>query len=278
MSKWTDYGENRLIDKIRGTEPTYAANWYIALGSVGDDGTFTEITGADLPRVAVARSAAKWAATNGSGTTISPSSGSSRSTSNNDAISFSAAASNRGSAEVVALFDASTGGNRWAYAPMPGGAVTVNMGDAPVIAAGALAFAISAQGLTNYGANKLIDEFFRGVAYAWPASLFGALFTTGGSEVAGGSYARAQLDSSPTVLSSTQGNTSASTGTGGASQNLVAINFPTPTVDWGDVNAAGFYDASSGGNELWHKSLSTKTISAGGAPGWPVGELEFVFA
>lgn len=293
MSKLTNFGENKLVDLLRGVAlPLHATNWYIALGSAADDASFTEITGADLPRIAIPHDLVSWAGTQGAGSTLA-STGTSHTTSTNIDIQFAAAASNRGSAAVVGLFDAGTGGNCWAFADMPNGAVTVNSGDAPLITAGTLAFALGVTsgvngGPTDYLVNKLIDYFFRGQAYVAPATLYGCLFTTapdnagGGTEVSGGAYARAPLLADTTHMSGTQGpgTTGASSGTSGKSQNNQAVNFPVPSADWGVVVGTGWKDASSGGNLLFRRTLpAAKTVSGGGAaPTWAVNQLAFTLA
>lgn len=278
----SNFGENKMADKIRGATPPYhATNWYVALGSAASDSSFTEITGTDLPRVAIARNTTAWAATNGAGTTTNPSTGSSASTSNNADIQFAAASSNRGSAAYVGLFDAASGGNCWAWIPMPGGAVTVNITDEPVIAAGALALTfMQVNGATQYLQNKMIDEFFRGVAYSWPASIYGQLFVVG-AEVSGGAYARVALASSMAALSGTQaaGSTSASSGTSGRTSNNALLTYPTPTDDWGDVDEEGWADAATAGNTLIRRDFSSpKSITTGNAPSHAPDSLGFTFA
>ena len=287
MSQFTNFGENKLIDKFRAQVPPYPATyWFVAFGSAADDGSFTEITGADLPRVAVDRSLLKWAGTQGAGTTLA-SSGTSHTTSNNDIIQFATAASDRGTAAFVGLFDASTGGNCWVWLPID--PFAINLGDTPAIAAGALQMSLGLTGgCTDYLANKLIDEIFRGQAWSPPATLYARLFTTaatnagGGVEVSGGSYARPGIAGSLAALSGTQaaGSTSASSGTSGRSSNNAALSFPAPTADWGIIAGDGLGDASTGGNLLLHKTYSSaKTVSAGGsAPSWAPNALGITLA
>mgnify|MGYP000656172872 FL=1 len=65
--------------------------------------------------------------------------------------------------------------------------------------------------MSNYLENKLVDHIFRGVSFTAPAALHVALFTAapsdsgGGTEVSGGSYARAALSPSTTNWASTGG-------------------------------------------------------------------------
>lgn len=288
-SLWTDYAENKLVDKTRGTEPTYAANWYIGLLSSAADGSFVEVTGVNLARVAYARSLANWSGSQGAGTTTA-SSGTSHTTSNNNAIAFAAASGDLAApATHLGLFDALSGGNLWAYVPIPTGPLTVLASDAPSIAAGTVEFVVGeGNGCSDYLSNKLIDEFFRAQAYAWPAITYQSLYTTApgnadaGVEVAGGSYARVAVASSMAAWSGTQaaGSTSASSGTSGKSSNNAAVTFAAPTANWGSVTAYGRRDASSGGNLLvWGSFSSPRSILNGGAtPSFAAGALSNSFA
>lgn len=275
MSLWTDFAENALTDKTRGTEPTYPANWFIGLLSAAADGSFTEVTGVNLARVAVSRSLANWAGSQGDGTTTA-SSGTSHTTSNNNAVQFGAASANLAApATHLGLFDALSGGNLWAYLPIPDGPLTVLLSDEPLFAAGTIRFIVGeGNGCSNYLSNKLIDEFFRAQAYPWPATTYQALYTSApgnadvGTEVAGGSYARVAVASSMANWSGTQsaGSTSASSGTSGKSSNNITIAWSAPTADWGAVTSYGRRDASSGGNLLvWGSFASPRSILNGGA-------------
>ena len=151
------------------------------------------------------------------------------------------------------------------------------------VALGALAPpAAQAGALSDYLENKLVDEQLRGQAYSPPASSYIALLTTAcsdaaaGTEVSGGSYARAAIANSLANWSGTQaaGSTAASSGTGGTTSNNVAINFAAPTASWGTVSHIGFFNAATGGNLLICTALSTpKTISAGDTVSFPPGSL-----
>lgn len=288
MSQFTDFGENKIIDKLRGNgTPPYGASWWIALASAADDTGITEITGADLPRVGVARSLAAWAGTQSPGSVLA-STGSSHQTSNNADVEYAAALSDRGTATHYALCDALTGGNVWAWLPLAD-ALVINNGDAPVLPAGSLVMSLGATGgLTNYASNKLIDEIWRGQDWSWPAEIYAAWFTAspsnagGGTEVSAPSYARAGLTPSLTSMSGTQGagTTGASSGTSGKSSNNAALNFPAPAEDWGIVVNLGTFDAATAGNLLLQKALSApKTISGGGsAPSAAAGKYSITVA
>lgn len=132
----------------------------------------------------------------------------------------------------------------------------------------------SAQALTDYVENKLIDVVLRGTAFSEsaPASLYVALFTSacgdtaGGTEVSGGAYARVAIARSVSAWKSTNGTTSgASSGTTGVSTNAGVINFGTSTGSWGTVTHWGLYDASTAGNLWVCGTLTSQVIPSGAA-------------
>lgn len=138
--------------------------------------------------------------------------------------------------------------------------------------------------MSDFLENKLIDWFFRGQAIGitgasaaagtGPSNLYFGLLTTapsdtgGGTEVTGGSYTRVTVASTLTNYAGTQGagTSVASTGNTGTTSNNGVISFPSPTASWGAVSHFGIYDASTGGNLLFHGALTTpKTINSGDA-------------
>ena len=141
------------------------------------------------------------------------------------------------------------------------------------VAIGSLAPApAQATSLTDYLENKLIDWLIRGQAFTPPTSLFISLHTAScsdsstGTEVTGGSYARASVVSSLANWAGTQAaaSTTASTGTNGTTSNNAAINFATPSAGWGTVTHFGVFDASTAGNMLICQALTvSKTINSG---------------
>jgi len=154
MAAWSDVAENKLIDwffraqaigitgatAAAGTGP---ATLYVALltAAPSDAGGGTEVSGGSYARQPVTSSLANWAGTQGAGTTVA-SSGTSGTTSNNNAITFPAPSANWGSVTHAAIYDAVSGGNLIAWSALTT-AKTVNNGDAaPSFAAGALTFQI----------------------------------------------------------------------------------------------------------------------------------------
>ena len=136
--------------------------------------------------------------------------------------------------------------------------------------------------LSDYLENKLIDHVFRGTVYTAPGTIFIALYTAacsdsaGGTEVAGGAYARASLTATTTNWAGTQsaGSTAVSSGTGGTTSNNTVITFATPSAGWGLVTHIGMLDALSGGNLLVCTALTTsKTINSGDTVSFPAASL-----
>lgn len=141
--------------------------------------------------------------------------------------------------------------------------------------------------MSDYLENKMVDQLFRGQTAPTTSTLYVALLSAapsdsgGGTELTGGSYARVAVTSSLTNWAGTQsaGSTTASSGTGGQTSNNIAITFPTPTATWGTATHFGIYDASTGGNLLFHGQLSiAKTINESDTVTFPIGTLSVTFA
>lgn len=140
--------------------------------------------------------------------------------------------------------------------------------------------------MTDYLENQLVDHIFRTASFSKPSVLAIALFTAapgeagGGTEVAGGSYARVQLNPADANWNATQGGTvGASSGSSGLTDNASDITFPAPTADWGQVTHFAILDAASGGNMLMYGALTTaKTVNNGDpAPKFTAGDLDITF-
>jgi hypothetical protein len=144
----------------------------------------------------------------------------------------------------------------------------------------ALLCALPSYGSSNYLENKLLDYLLRAQSFTAPATVYVGLSTTAcsdgsnGTEVSGGSYARVAVTSSLANWASTQGNTSASSGTGGTTSNVNAITFAIPTVAWGTVGWWFIADASTSGNQLFCGALTnSRVIGVGDTVRFPAGSL-----
>lgn len=128
---FTDYLENKLVDwLVRGQTYTPPTSLYIGLdtGSCTEAGGGTEVTGGSYARVAVTSSLANWAGTQSAGSTVA-SSGTSGTTSNNNAITFPAPTANWGTVVSFRIWDASTSGNALICQTLTT-SKTINNGDA----------------------------------------------------------------------------------------------------------------------------------------------------
>lgn len=106
---------------------------------------------------------------------------------------------------------------------------------------------------SDYLENKVVEHVLRNVTYTPPATVYVGLFTAppgesgGGTEVAGGSYARQPVTFGAAV--------------GGLVSNSSQVTFPTCTgSDWGTITDFAIFDALSGGNELYYGTLTSPVI------------------
>lgn len=126
---------------------------------------------------------------------------------------------------------------------------------------------------SDYLENKTLDALLGGPDYARPATVYLALFTSaptdagGGTEIAGGSYARAAVTNNATNFPAAAG---------GVKSNGTVITYAPATAAWGTVVAFGLFDALSGGNLLFWAPLTTvKPVNSGDSPNWSIGALQF---
>lgn len=128
---WTDYAENKIADAVlRGQALGAPATFYIRLNttSCSDSASGTEVTGTGYARVAVTSSLANWAGTQSAGSTTA-STGTSGTTSNNNAITFpTPGAGGWGTVTSVEWMDAASAGNSWICIGLTI-AKTINQGD-----------------------------------------------------------------------------------------------------------------------------------------------------
>lgn len=136
--------------------------------------------------------------------------------------------------------------------------------------------------MSDYLEGQLRAHIFRTASFTKPATLYMSLFTVtpsdagGGTEVTGGSYARAQCGTGAPL----DANWTAASATDGITTNAVDITFPVPTANWGTVVAFGIHDALTTGNLLvWGPLTTSKTINNGDpAPKFLAGALSITFA
>lgn len=114
--------------------------------------------------------------------------------------------------------------------------------------------------------QKILEHLYGLATWTAPSNLYFALFNVspgdpgGGTEVAGGSYARVQKAAGASNFTYT-------------SNTIVtdnAVTWPQASASWGAVEAVGVFDASTSGNLLVYASIST-TIGNGDTFSLPSG-------
>jgi hypothetical protein len=117
----SNYFQNHIIDQVFRAQTALApATLYVELATTTATAQAcgTEVSGGSYARPSITASLANWAGTQGAGTTSASSNatGSSGSTSNNNAITYAAPTANWGTVSNFCLMDALTGGNEEVYA------------------------------------------------------------------------------------------------------------------------------------------------------------------
>lgn len=127
-------------------------------------------------------------------------------------------------------------------------------------------------GKGDYLENKLLDEVLGGVGYTSAANVDVALYTVapsdsgGGTEVAGGSYARVSLTNNATNWPAASV---------GAKSNGTAITFPAPTANWGTIVAFAIFEGGTSNLLYWGLITPNKTVNnADPAPAFGIGDLD----
>jgi len=109
---------------------------------------------------------------------------------------------------------------------------------------------------SNYLELKLLDHVLGSTSYSQPSAIYVALSTgsfnddASGTELSGSGYSRKLI--------------TFGTASSGSIASNSAVEFDTATGSWGSVSHFGLFDASSGGNLLYHGAFtSAKTIATG---------------
>lgn len=127
--------------------------------------------------------------------------------------------------------------------------------------------------LSDYAEKAVLDWLMGGATPTRPSAHYIALYTAapsdsgGGTEVSGSGYTRqaATFDAASTP--------------GGTTSNSAAVNFTASGGDWGTITHMGIFDASSGGNLLWHGSLTaSKLIQDGDTLSFAIGNIDLTIA
>lgn len=223
----SDYLIEALINHTLRNDPFAqpSAVWLsLHVGDPGGDGD-NEASGGSYARVA----APTW------------SSPASRAMQNTSTVEFGTQSSALGTVTHVGFWDAETGGNfLWSVMVQPN--ITLGVGSAPTFEAGQITISVVGSA-SLYLAHAWLSHVFGGSAFTSPGTdIYVGLHTfppglTGTGEVSGNDYARVQEDDWDAP-------------SGGDTANASAIEFPTPTGNWGGLSHFSVWDSSASGNVL----------------------------
>jgi hypothetical protein len=128
--------------------------------------------------------------------------------------------------------------------------------------------------LSDYAENLVLNWLMTTGSATRPTAWYVSLHTgspndadDGANEISGNGYSRQAL----TV--------DAASGTGGTTSNNANVTFTASGGSWGTISHIGIYDASSGGNLLWHGSMTaSKTIADGDTLQFNTGNIDLTIA
>jgi hypothetical protein len=127
--------------------------------------------------------------------------------------------------------------------------------------------------LSDYAEKLLLDWMMTSGSATRPTAWYVALYTAapsdsgGGTEVSTGGYARQSVAFD------------AATSPGGTTSNSADVSFTAVGGDYGTVTHMGIFDASTGGNLLWHGVLSaSKTVEDGDTITFSAGNIDLTMA
>lgn len=127
--------------------------------------------------------------------------------------------------------------------------------------------------LSNYAEKLLLDWSMTTGSATRPTAWYVALYTAapddtgGGTEVSTGGYARQSV---------TFG---AASSPGGTTSNSNTVSFTASGAGYGTVSHIGIFDNVSGGNLLWHGSMTaSKTVADGDTLEFSIGNIDLTIA
>jgi len=127
--------------------------------------------------------------------------------------------------------------------------------------------------LSDHAEALLLDWLMTNGTATRPTAWYVALYTAapsdsgGGTEVSGNGYAREAVTFA------------AATSPGGTTSNTGAVSFTASGGNWGTITHIGIHDAVSGGNLLWHGSMTaSKTVADGDTLEFSIGNIDLTIA
>lgn len=255
MSGLSNYLANKSLDHVLGggdyTRPAtvYASNHSAALNAAGSG---TEFSAGGYARKAVTNNATNFPAAASYLKKL------------HVAHEFALANAAQGTITDVGLWDASSSGNLLAFTTL---GKTRIVGDKHAASFAVDAWQLSIGGMWSaYLALKVLDHLLGGGDYTRPATVYLAL-AVAGVEVTGNNYSRKAVTNNATNFPAASSR---------AKALAVAHQFDPPSGSWGTVDEVRLYDASSAGNLLFSKALTTpKLITTNKPARFPANALQF---
>jgi hypothetical protein len=108
--------------------------------------------------------------------------------------------------------------------------------------------------------KKILDVGITNFFGLWTTTLVDASTGSTGTEMTGGSYARASVTNNGVTWSNAAA---------GSKTNVATITFPTATANWSGITDWAVLDASSAGNMLYYGAFAaTQSVSNGQTASW----------
>lgn len=127
--------------------------------------------------------------------------------------------------------------------------------------------------LSDYAEKLVLDWLMTTGSATRPSGWYVGLFTAspndagGGTEVSGSGYSRKSASFN------------AASSPGGTTSNSAVVSWTAAGGNYGTVTHIGIFDASTGGNLIWHGALSTsKTVNDGDTIQFSAGNLTLTLA
>jgi len=125
--------------------------------------------------------------------------------------------------------------------------------------------------LSDHSENLLLNWLMTSGSATRPTAWYLALFTAapndagGGTEVSTGGYGRQTI--------------AFNTASSGTTSNSADVSFTASGANYGTVTHIGIFDASSGGNLLWHGAMTaSKTVEDGDTITFASGNVDLTLA
>lgn len=247
MGNLSDYAAHKLLDLTLGsvafTSPVTGYN-SLHTATLNGAGAGTEASGNNYARKSTALNTTNFPAASAGAIALAV-----RQT-------FATASGSWGTVSDGGLWDASSAGNLLVYDVLATAQAIVN-GDAPYLEA-ATGLLVSIPGdLSVYLANKWLDHLLNGTAFSPPATVYLGLFVSS-VEVTGNGYVRKSVTNNLTNFPAAAAR---------AKALATEQQFSDPSGSWGTVDEVRIFDASSVGNALFSKALTTPRAIGVNNPG-----------